>query len=309
MDNEDLNHAALIAHRNEFWTRDIEKLLRKWRKQICIRQIGHSKLERMFSKRHAILIVPTIMSTAIVTIGILTTFDNCNNNAVVYDQDTQKYTSVSLPNASATCSSSKWIRLSNGFLSLFTSCLTGIASYLNYSGLANKHGSSYREYNSLIRMIDAILNTPVTLRGDPLGILQNIKNSYDDIAKQAPTLPEEYTVQLEHSIEATPPSSTYNDTPPGSVKNDDVKIHVELPPLECIKEGSPKQSPNFQKELIKNRASLTNVQILDNIHSNGNHSDDDLDNIIYKNEENRFGDTISDLKRLNFELQRLHNEE
>jgi len=172
-----INQARVIAGRSKFWTSDIEKLLRRWRKQINSRHFEHKEAERKYTKFYYLLGVPTTILSTVVSSGILTTFQNCNI-----------CTSQCSPDASSLCSGDVYIRLAMGILGVVAVVLTATSLFLNYgaSSVDNKNASD--AYGELVREIDSIVETPIISRGDPIVSLHQIRTKFDDIAKKSPSL-------------------------------------------------------------------------------------------------------------------------
>jgi len=174
---EVLNQARIIVGRAKFWTPDIEKLLRRWRKQINTRHFEHKEAERKYTRLYYLLGVPTAILTTVVSSGILTTFQNCN---VCTEQCS--------PDASSLCASDEYIRLAMGILGVVSLVLTSVMIFLNYgaSGVDNKNASD--DYGELVREIDTIVETPIISRPDPIISLHQMRTKFDDIAKKSPSI-------------------------------------------------------------------------------------------------------------------------
>jgi hypothetical protein len=168
-----------INDRSKLWTPSIEKILRKWRKQICIRQKGHVDQERRCLRKYQLISLPSIFVSSIVSTAIFSTFEDCPDGEVC---------------------SKKWIRLTSGILNVIGTIFLGINSLYNFQESASKHKSSSDSYNELLRLIDSTLSTPTQFRGDAVAILQHIKSRYDDIIKSSESLSEEFTTELEYAI-------------------------------------------------------------------------------------------------------------
>lgn len=171
--------SSFLNDRSKLWTPSIEKLLRKWRKQICVRQKGHINEERLCLRKYQLVSLPSIMMSSIVSTAIFSTFEDCPEGEVC---------------------NKKWIRLTSGILNMIGAMFLGVNSLYNFQDKASKHKASSDSYNELLRLIDSTLGTPTQFRGDAVAILQHIKSRYDDIIKQSESLSEEYTAELEYII-------------------------------------------------------------------------------------------------------------
>jgi hypothetical protein len=218
--------SSFLNDRSKLWTPSIEKLLRKWRKQICVRQKGHINEERTCLRKYQLVALPSIMMSSIVSTAIFSTFEDCPEGEVC---------------------NKKWIRLTSGILNMIGAMFLGINSLYNFQDKASKHKSSSDSYNELLRLIDSTLGTPTQFRGDAVAILQHIKSRYDDIIKQSESLSEEYTAELEYIIKRDG-SETSSD------KNNDYEnsheiIHREL--SQKFKVSRQAQSPTENTRALR----------------------------------------------------------
>jgi hypothetical protein len=171
----------MILARSKLWTPELDKLLRKWKTQIGKRERGHLNLNRKFTRRHYILGGPAVVLSAVVAIGIFSTFRNCE------ECDTQQ---------DSKCDVDVWIRIGSGIVGLFSAGLTAFLTFMNYADIAADHKSAADDFGSMFRNLDTMLIVPPMVRGDPQSTLQNIRNQYDNIVRRSPTLPSRYDVGL-----------------------------------------------------------------------------------------------------------------
>lgn len=205
---EELYQARLISLRSRLWDSSLEKLLRKWRRQIAKRQSGHTVLSRRCSTLHYILGVPTSILSAVVSTGSFATFRDCQ------------------PGDSQTCQNDEWIRLAIAIVSLLSTIMTALTIFLGYSARYEQHKNASDSYESLIRDIDLILRTPVSSRGDAISTVSTIRDKYDDIVKNSPTLPAEYDVDFTYTVMG---SENGRPSPP---KPEDISIGESRPKSE-----------------------------------------------------------------------------
>ena len=170
----------LALVRSRLWTPELDKLLRRWKRQIDARRKGHIKLSQQYDKRHYLLGVPATVLTTITTTGTLTTFQDCSSNST----------------GSFWCTSAEWIRLAIGIIGIIAVVLTGILTFMNFQKTSQDHKKAADEYESLAGTIDSILSIPRILRGNPVDRLKLIRDQYDGILKEAPTLAEKYKTEL-----------------------------------------------------------------------------------------------------------------
>lgn len=207
--------------RNNLWSSDLEKLLRKWRNQIQKRKIEHMKLSEAFKRKHYLYGLPASVLGAMATTGAFATFRNCDPNE-------------------PSCETEQWIRLFVGMITLSQSALSAFNLFMNYQSKTEKHLTAAENYETLFRAIDAILQTPATARGDPIGTLKEIQNQYDDISKIAMLSVDMAETELKYSIykgsnSGSNSSSPREITPPRLVaKNQSPKLATKLmsaPPM------------------------------------------------------------------------------
>jgi len=180
--NEELYQAKLIVARNRFWTPELEKLFRRWRRQISKRQQGHLAQEDSYSNYHYLLGIPATVLAAIGGVGALTTFRNCDTTDG--------------------CPEDQWIRLAAALLMIVSAVLSALFMFLNFNTTSEQHREASRCYEELLRRIDSTIRLPIGMREDPIACLQDIRNKFDDTAKNSPSIPEIYSASLEyHTID------------------------------------------------------------------------------------------------------------
>lgn len=170
---DEIYQARLIVARNKFWTPEIEKLLRKWRRQVNERYIEHRELERKYSKRFYLLGIPTSVLGTVVATGVIVTFQNCN---------------ACTPTEAADCARDQWIRLVMGIIQIISVVFAAISLFMDYGGASGDNKNSAVAYAGLVRRIDTILGSPVSSRDDPIHTLNDIRSQFDDISKNSPTI-------------------------------------------------------------------------------------------------------------------------
>lgn len=177
---EVIYQARILIARQKFWTPEIEKLLRKWRRQINTRHTEHKIAERKYNKLFYIFGIPTALLTTVVASGVLTTFQNCSYN--------ECYPGCTPMAEDPSCSRDVWVRLSIGIISVISLIFSGFTLFMNYGQSSSDNKGAADDYEELAREIDSVLDTPVSTRGDPIVSLQNFRSKFDDISKNAPTV-------------------------------------------------------------------------------------------------------------------------
>jgi hypothetical protein len=184
--------AELIVARKQFWTQDTEKLLRKWKGQIARRCIGHKISEGKYTKIYYGIGLPAAILSAISASGILTTFQNCNECPNVNSSSASSSTS------SSTCNSEEYIRLVMGLVGMIAAVLSAIFLFIDAGGMKRDHKDAVSDCESLSRDIEEILIQPIVQRGDPISQLQRIRNRFDIIVQNSPSIPSEYQKNLDY---------------------------------------------------------------------------------------------------------------
>ena len=199
-----LTQDQMILARSRLWTPELDKLLRRWKKQLGKREKGHLDLARKYNRRHYIFGIPATVLSALIATGILATFENCD----------------SCDDGSAPeCEADQWIRLAIGILGLLSAGLTAFQTFMNYQQESEKHKSAADDYGSMFRVIDTMLLVPGPVRGDPVSTLQNLRSQYDDLVRRSPTLPKKYDAEL--TYEVIRPDKIRLPTPP---RPDDIRL-------------------------------------------------------------------------------------
>lgn len=175
------NQDMFVLARSKLWTEALDKLLRRWKRQVNIRCKGHYEVAAKYNRRHYILGLPVTVISTITATGTLATFRNCSN---CDDLSSQR------------CALDPWIRLIIGIVGLLSVALVSIMTFINYQEAANDHKAAADNYESLYGTIESQLIVPVAVRGDPLETLRSIRAQYNDTVKKSPNLPSKYQVDL-----------------------------------------------------------------------------------------------------------------
>jgi hypothetical protein len=190
MEGESVSDQMIIA-RSKLWTPEVDKLLRRWKKQVEKRQLGHTTISRQYSQYHYIFGVPATVLNAVSSAGIFATFRNC------IDDGTD---SSGSSNRTASCDLDVWIRIVSGVIIMLSLGFTAFMTFMSYSERSSEHKKAADEYGSLSRTLESLLLLPAPLRGDPQGTLHSLRSQYDDIIRRYPTLPEKYDAELGYEV-------------------------------------------------------------------------------------------------------------
>jgi hypothetical protein len=200
-ENYQINNVSLekqlARERSKLWTPELDKLLRKWRRQIIARQKAHNILSQSYIKRHYFLGVPNVILGTLTSTGTISTFQNSTDT---------------IPSTAY-----EWIRLAIGIVGYVGVVLAATMTFMNYQEAAQKNKIASDDYGQLSGVIDSLLILPIIIRGDPVTTLKSIRDKYDELVKNSPNLPREYNAELGFSVA---PSRENNDYSP-------VRIHSE----------------------------------------------------------------------------------
>ena len=281
---EELEQARVIAARNLFWTPEIEKLLRRWQKQISLRRSGHKSKEKKYNIMYYTLGIPSAILATTVSTGILSSFQGCDSK-------------------SKTCIVNERIRIATGVLSVCSVITSVLMTFIDAGSLREKHKNSCDMYDELLRKIDIILRLPINARGDPINVLQDFRSKFDDIVRNSPPIPSEYETSLEYKKA----NSNYTLKPP-TIQDVDEKdtnsSSFDTSKLANLLIGDIEEGKNIEKEVENANQNIANedkeVMIkfdLDSIRS---------EDILEERRKKLVLDSLS--KALEFELGRLSND-
>jgi len=155
------------------WTA-ITPLLQAWSEKAHDHEKTNYEAAHVYRKRYSQLGIPLVILTAVVGTGIFGTLE--------------KSASVA------------W-RVAVGVLSVLTTILTAIQTFLRYGEKAEKHRNVAVRYGEIRRDIDLTLALPPALRGDAKKFLETIKAQLDAIEADAPEI-DRAIYDLAHSYDA-----------------------------------------------------------------------------------------------------------
>lgn len=202
----ELYQARLLLSRTKLWTPNLQKLLRTWNDQISKRRDGHKYGEQKYNRIYYGLGIPISILNAIITTAILTTnFSGITAGNITASSSLASslgttfadFSNTTVPSSSM--ATNNWIvQLIGGIIGIAVTVLTALMTYLDAGGTRQKHKNASDTYQALSHQIDAILQMPATLRGDPVIIVQDIRNKFDGAAKDSPSIPSEFETSLKY---------------------------------------------------------------------------------------------------------------
>ncbi|HMP30618.1 MAG TPA: SLATT domain-containing protein [Saprospiraceae bacterium] len=192
---EVIYQARLIIARAKFWTQETEKLLRRWRKQIRHRYTGHKSKEAYFKACLYGVGIPMTILSAVSAAGILASFQNCN----ACDPPSSSNTSIPGTPIVDPCAKDLYIRISSAILSVVAATLSSLFLFMDYGGSQKAHKDAASDCDALAREVEDLLNHPIPQRGDPIAELQKIRNKYDIVVQNSPSIPDTFCTALEYA--------------------------------------------------------------------------------------------------------------
>lgn len=328
MSPEEIYQARLIVAQGKFWTPEIEKLFRRWKRQINLRREGHQHQERTYNKRYYYLGVPANIFGTIVASGVLSTFKNCDvctsptTSTILTTIVTT--TALSTTSPAASCANDEIIRLVMGIIAVFSLCLTILMVFMDYGGGRQANKDSGDNCDGLSRKIEGMLNTPISRRGDPIEFLHEIRNEFDDIRKNSPALPSKYNSTLEYrTIERkkskTPSMTKLSPSTPQKVSQK-VSLKAKSKSTGSLPSSKSLRASKIAKKVLKQVAEneKTNLQ-LEKANDYDTDEEDKEVTLAFDIESLRPDDILNDIRRksvqhsltkaLEFELSRMYTDE
>ena len=178
MEDESHCEAEDIIARSKLWTPSLQRLLRRWYDNIGCRIQGHKQSETFYNFVNYAISIPSSILLAVVTTGVLTSFQNCDNPL---DTKCERYVNI---------------RIAMGVLAGVSGVLTVMSPIINASGMKEAHKSAVSSYEEIRRRIDAVLSLPPITRGDPSMVITEIENKFDTIGRDAPRIGQKYNSEL-----------------------------------------------------------------------------------------------------------------
>lgn len=186
--NQDVTEQQILMARASLWTSDLDKLLRRWKKQVGKRQNGHLDSSRSANKKHWFYAIPSGLLQTIIATGLFATYKDCTGEE---------------------CDSNETTRLILAIFGVIAVVMSFLTTMMNYQKDSEEHKTAADKLGSLHRQIDSLLLIPGTVRGDPIGVLNDIRNKYDEMVRYSPTLGKEYDADLSYDS-ARPTSACSN---------------------------------------------------------------------------------------------------
>ncbi len=152
------------------WSHNLDKLLRAWQRQTRRNESLHRIQANRYSKKFYHLGGVAIVLGSITASGEFATFTECDDE-------------------SAWCSIKEWVRFSLAILTVGTTALASLQTFLGYEGKSKDHLEAANKYHALNNVIANTLAFSPDDRGDSVEILNSIRNQFEDIVNASPNLP------------------------------------------------------------------------------------------------------------------------
>jgi hypothetical protein len=110
------------------------------------------------------------------------------------------------------------IQISVGIISILSTVLGALQTFLKWGELSSKHQAAGAEYNALKRFIDQVLACHAA--GDPIENpqIEEIRTQMDTLARDTPSLPERIWKAARDKVPLEPRRATFNEQPPQTAK-------------------------------------------------------------------------------------------
>lgn len=178
--DEVLAQAQLMMAREKFWTPSMEKLLRSWIKNLSLRQKGHKSREKRYYVYFYIFSIPNMLISAGLTSSIFATYS----------------------------STSPAFQIFLGILSMISTFIVSFLTLMKFSENAALHRSSADQYQELANHIILLTKLPKLQRGDPVVIIKEIMDRFNDIEKNSLDISSKYRKDPEYEVVGKSGSST-----------------------------------------------------------------------------------------------------
>jgi hypothetical protein len=180
----------------------VGNLLARWRNRARLNQDQHWEAAKRFQRLHYLVGVPAVALSAIVGTTVFATL--------------QKQVGLR-------------IQLLVGGISLLAAVLAVLQTFLGFSARAEQHKSVAAAYGAIRRRLETLVTLPVELRGDIAETVKLVEIELDNLAKAAPTVPNDIYQSVQPRLAADP------DTWPEMAAS---------PPFESIPPPSAAPDPN-----------------------------------------------------------------
>jgi hypothetical protein len=257
LSEEDLRLIQYVIERNKFWTPEIEKLFRKWRCRIQKRHTGHVLADKFYTKLYYFVGIPNVVLTLIVATGVLATFKNCDSCAT-----------------DPSCGSDEVVRILMGITSIISGAVGVIFNFINPGSIQEKHKNAADDYDSLDRKIESMLQVPINFRGDPVAVINDIRNTFDNLVKDSPRISPQYETNLEYKMLKGSPKLSAKVSRRAS--QDDISP-FPLPSPTTIKKNADKLASRLLKKIesVTRRAELKTAEKAEKIKLANEYDTDD----------------------------------
>lgn len=189
------------------WSVSIERLLRKWKEQVLLRKVRYAILARRYEMLNYIIGIPSALCATASSTGIFYTFQTMESGEE--------------------CNDPAWVLLVTGILGIVGVVLVTLSTFMNFQKSAEMYKTAGSAYERLYRHIDSVLMIPVSLRGEPIGIIKDIREAFDDISAQSPLLSgDEITCGLYTPLVAKPPAPSVQFSGDSDINDECMKTDV-----------------------------------------------------------------------------------
>lgn len=157
------------------WTPNMEKLLRTWGRQVQKSARSHAQLARTYKTRNILLGGPAVVLGGLASGASFSMLRQCT------EEETY-------------CTAT---RLGVSILMVTSTAFMSLKSFMNYDVRAKEHSQAADRFDALARTINNTLAYDRARRGNPVDIMTSIRNQYELIVGNAPSLKGEVAISDE----------------------------------------------------------------------------------------------------------------
>jgi hypothetical protein len=136
-------------------------VLSAWRNGLRICHVGHSASAAYFTRLHRLLGVPVVVASTIVG---TTVFSSLGDAPPVF------------------------MMITAGVLSVVSGILAGLQTFLDYSGLAQRHHTAAARYGTLRRELDTYMSQLSVANEQASAFMERFRREWDQVERESPPI-------------------------------------------------------------------------------------------------------------------------
>ena len=206
------------------WTPIVDKFLIKIKNECLRYERSHRKRETYSRRKNTYLNIAQLGLSGTAALGALVFFEDCQIDPGTYCSQYFNITGITIQDIPDLCGVEKWIRLTAGMVTVFSTIIGGITLFLEYPRKAESDKESADEYGSLARTITLLLSVPYDQRDAMQPVVSNIKDVFDRIMQRSRSLDEpddagrSFTQSMQNLQPPNPTDITFTHVTPSIAK-------------------------------------------------------------------------------------------